>query len=299
MKLYTECHWEGWDRIVDIFTENGDRFPAYINDGDTYKIIILEQGVLEVKTAGDDAVIKAPALICLNRKDVFDYRILQDFKARVIYFKPSVIREEFTYDRIDSGEFENTIGQSIFQDYILVKYFTSVSDLTDRIIPIPLNALARLKELYNAMENELLLQRDGYWPCRSRSYLMEILHYIIYSFVEVAPSGQDSPDQEEFTKICGYLNEHIQDQITLDVLTRQFAINRNKLNDLFMKQASMTCLNYLLNLRIDLAKILLTKTELPIKEIGARIGYPDSNYFAKIFKIETGMTPSKFRRLNS
>ena len=57
----------------------------------------------------------------------------------------------------------------------------------------------------------------------------------------------------------------------------------------------MTCLNYLLNLRMDLAKILLTKTELPISEIGARVGFPDPNYFAKIFRRETGVTPSRFR----
>lgn len=72
--------------------------------------------------------------------------------------------------------------------------------------------------------------------------------------------------------------------------------DRNKLNGLFVKHASMTCMAYLLNLRIDLAKILLTKTELPVNEISARVGYPDANYFAKLFRQETGMTPSQYRK---
>ena len=91
-----------------------------------------------------------------------------------------------------------------------------------------------------------------------------------------------------------YLNEHIEDKITLETITKKFAINRNKLNSIFIKQSSMTCLDYLLNLRIDLAKILLTRTELPVNEISARVGYPDSNYFAKNFKNITGVTPSQY-----
>ena len=57
MKLYTECHWDGWDRIVDIYTEKADSLPAYINDDSTYKIIILEKGILEIKSSGETGFI--------------------------------------------------------------------------------------------------------------------------------------------------------------------------------------------------------------------------------------------------
>ena len=57
----------------------------------------------------------------------------------------------------------------------------------------------------------------------------------------------------------------------------------------------MTCHDYLLNLRLDLAKVMLTNTELPINEISSRVGYPDANYFAKLFKNVTGRTPSQYR----
>ena len=296
MKLYTECHWDGWDRIVDIYPERCDSLPEYINDDSTYKIIILEKGILEISSDDSAREVKAPALILLSQKDVLEYQINQPIKACIVFFKPSVIRDEFTYDRIDSGEFEKTEGRSIFQDYVLVRPFGMYPDLCDKIIPLPLNGLKRLKELFTAMERELHGQKDGYWPCRSRSFFMEMLYFIIYSFIEASPDNTDDTEHEEFTKITEYLNEHIADRITIDVLTKKFAINRNKLNALFMKQSSMTCLNYLLSLRIDLAKILLTRTELPVSEIGSRVGYPDQNYFAKIFKNCTGLTPSQYRK---
>ena len=178
---------------------------------------------------------------------------------------------------------------------MLVRYFTYYQDIASKIFPLALNDLARIKELYNCMENELLSQRDGFWPCRSRSYLIEILFYIVYSFIEVAPDENVSPEQDEFSAITEYLNEHIDEQISVDTITKKFAINKNKLNDLFMKQASMTCHDYLLTLRIDLAKSMLTNTELPINEIASRVGYPDAGYFAKIFKHVTGKTPSLYR----
>ena len=297
MNLYTECFWDDWDRIVDIYPERCTDLPEYINDDDTYKIILLEKGILQINCNGTSIEIKAPALIMLSEKDKIDYHIMQSIKAYVLFFKPSVIRDEFSFDRIDAGEFDNTIGQVIYQDYILIRIFSQKKNINDRVISLPLNGLKRLKELFTSAEAELKTQRDGFWPCRSRSYLMELLYFVFYSYIEVAPESDDSipTEQNEFSKIVEYLNEHIEESITIDTLTKEFVINRNKLNDLFMKQSSMTCLNYLLNLRIDLAKILLTKTEIPITEISSRVGYPDSNYFTKVFRKSVGMTPSKYR----
>ena len=295
MKLCTECHWDGWDRVVDIYPERSDKLPEYINDPENYKVIILEKGSLEIRSKGQTRVVKAPALIGLSQKDVLDYKILQGIKVCILFFKPTVIRDEFTYDRIDSGEFNEAWGTSIYQDYILIRAVTYSTNVCDRAIEIPLNALKRLKELYSAAEKELHGQKDGFWPCRSRSYLMELLFYIVYTFVEASPDNEVSPEQDDFSKIAEYLNEHIDEPITVETVTKKFAINRNKLNDIFMKQASMTCHDYLLNLRLDLAKVMLTNTELPINEISSRVGYPDANYFAKLFKNVTGRTPSQYR----
>lgn len=296
MKLCTECHWEEWDRIVDIYSSTYDSLPEYINDGTTYKIIILEKGVLEVKTDLFDGEVKAPALIMLTQKDHIDYKIVKSVKADIIFFKPSAIRDEFSYDRIDSGEFDETVGQIIYQDYFLIRCF--LSDENKCVIPLPANSLKQIKLLYNSMDNQLKGQRDGYWPCRSRSFLIEILHFIVYSYYLIDPEEEysEDSDKEQFTKIAEYLELHLDENISLATITKEFAINRNKLNDIFMKQTSMTCLGYLLNLRLDLAKILLTKTELPVGEISDRVGYTDPNYFTKVFKENVGMTPSQYRK---
>ena len=298
MKLCTECHWDDWDRYVDIYSDSYESLSDDYNSGERYKLIILEKGIIEIKADIREYEVKAPALILLSQKDRITYKIIKSVKTDIIFFNPEVIREEFVFGRIDSGEFARCLGQIIYQDYLLISGFDGAFN-ERRIIPLPVSGLKHIKGLFNSMDNELRGQKDGFWPCRSRSYLMEILHFVFYSFLlDIPVNGEEemSSEQAEFTKIAEYLEQHLSEDITLGKLTSEFAINRNKLNALFMEQTSMTCLSYLLNLRMDLAKIMLSKTELPIGEISVRVGYPDPNYFTKVFREKTGKTPSQFRR---
>jgi AraC family L-rhamnose operon regulatory protein RhaS len=294
MRLCTECHWDGWDRIVDILPERCDGIPEHVNDDENYKIVLLEKGTIDLTFRGKKRTVKGPALIELSQRDRIDAKARTNIKTYALYFNPTVIREEFTYERIDSGELKSTWGTSVYQDYVLVERFSAVSEFGIDIFELPLNSFKRMKELFVSCEKELLSQRDGFWPCRSRSYLMELLYFIVYTLFAETPEVE-SPDQDDFSKITEYLNEHIEEQITLDMITKKFAINRNKLNALFVKHSSMTCMSYLQKLRIDLAKILLSKTEIPISEVSARVGFADPNYFTKLFKKTTGVTPSKYR----
>ena len=298
MKLCTECHWDDWDRYVDIYSDSYESLSDDYNSGERYKLIILEKGIIEIKADSREYEVKAPALILLSQKDRITYKIIKSVKTDIIFFNPEVIREEFVFGRIDSGEFARCLGQIIYQDYLLISGFEGAFN-ERRIIALPVSGLKHIKGLFNSMDNELRGQKDGFWPCRSRSYLMEILHFVFYSFLlDIPVNGEEemSSEQAEFTKIAEYLEQHLSEDITLGKLTSEFAINRNKLNALFMEQTSMTCLSYLLNLRMDLAKIMLSKTELPIGEISVRVGYPDPNYFTKVFREKTGKTPSQFRR---
>ena len=53
--------------------------------------------------------------------------------------------------------------------------------------------------------------------------------------------------------------------------------------------------DYLTDLRIEKSMKMLQTTPLSIKEISSEIGYNDPNYYCKIFKKVTGVTPTEFR----
>ena len=63
-------------------------------------------------------------------------------------------------------------------------------------------------------------------------------------------------------------------------------------------ETGATFLEKLTELRVSNAKKRLLMTGLPVGEIGRSVGYPDSNYFVKVFKRSTGLTPSEYREKN-
>ncbi len=52
---------------------------------------------------------------------------------------------------------------------------------------------------------------------------------------------------------------------------------------------------YLTELRIEKSKELLKDITVNVKDISAKVGFRDSNYYAKVFKRAEGMTPSEYR----
>ncbi|MBP0981759.1 MAG: helix-turn-helix domain-containing protein, partial [Oscillospiraceae bacterium] len=55
-------------------------------------------------------------------------------------------------------------------------------------------------------------------------------------------------------------------------------------------------IEYLTQLRIQKAKTLLSSPGVSVKNVCYSVGYSDPNYFARVFKRETGMSPSKFQK---
>ena len=86
--------------------------------------------------------------------------------------------------------------------------------------------------------------------------------------------------------------------LSLAALAERLNLNRSYLSSLFCKEVGKTLSAYVLEKRILRAQHLLSSTPLSIQEIAWEVGIPDANYFARLFKRETGMTPKRCREEN-
>lgn len=68
------------------------------------------------------------------------------------------------------------------------------------------------------------------------------------------------------------------------------------LNVLFKQEMKVTIKQYLSNYRLERARKMLEKDYDKITEISEKCGYANGNYFAKVFKESTGMTPAEYRK---
>ncbi len=293
MGLYTESKDVTWERRVDLFVSDNNDIQLTINDTDTFKLLILKSGILSICSDNKELSIVAPALIYLSNADYIEVMNGNSFEAVTVYFNPTVIHDSFTYSQIESID-QQMLGTALYQDYLLIKPFVSTEHAKLKVNYLNSNSLRSIIEKIAKMNDELTKQYDGYWPCRSRSYFIELLFFINYSCAQ-NDNMENAFSEPLIADIINYFNEHINDRILLEDITRKFSINRNSLNKLFMDKMNTTCLDYLLKMRIDLAKIMLAETELPIGEISERVGFLDSNYFTKVFKKANNVTPSYYR----
>lgn len=104
----------------------------------------------------------------------------------------------------------------------------------------------------------------------------------------------DSADPE-YNLIFQYVNEH-HNQITLSEICREFGRSRSYISHMFKSRCGVTIRAYCNRLKLEDAKNLLGKTDLPITEIALNVGFGDVSYFIRLFRERFSMTPLQYRK---
>ena len=95
-----------------------------------------------------------------------------------------------------------------------------------------------------------------------------------------------------------YIAENYTKDVTLEKIANEVNISTSYLSHLLHSGLGTTFTEYISKLRVDKAKDLLVNTELSIADIAEKVGIPDANYFARIFKKYVGISPNRFRSMN-
>ena len=83
--------------------------------------------------------------------------------------------------------------------------------------------------------------------------------------------------------------------LRLKTIAEKLNVNSSYLSNLFHKEYGCTLTEFVNSQRIDHGILLLQNTTKPVQTIAAECGIQDVNYFIKLFKKQTGFTPSRYR----
>jgi YesN/AraC family two-component response regulator len=97
------------------------------------------------------------------------------------------------------------------------------------------------------------------------------------------------------TRISDYLESRYMDDISLSDIAGELKYSDAYFSKVFKKCFNKGFIVYLTELRIEKSKILLEDIFVNIKDISAKVGFRDSNYYTKVFKRMEGLTPSEYR----
>ncbi|MDY4976257.1 MAG: PocR ligand-binding domain-containing protein [Clostridia bacterium] len=97
-------------------------------------------------------------------------------------------------------------------------------------------------------------------------------------------------------KISEYINSNYRYRITTGELGKKLYMNPSYLSRIFKEYKGITITEYTNRVRIENAKRLLEISQISISSIAMNVGFNDSNYFSRIFKKITGLTPELYRK---
>mgnify|MGYP001262989421 FL=1 len=91
------------------------------------------------------------------------------------------------------------------------------------------------------------------------------------------------------------LEENYDTGISMEEIAEELNISYVWFRTYFKKHTGFSPYEYLLNIKINNAKILLQSTNYSVKEIAALSGFNSQYQFSKIFKLKTGKPPTDFK----
>ncbi|MBO4491496.1 MAG: helix-turn-helix domain-containing protein [Lentisphaeria bacterium] len=144
--------------------------------------------------------------------------------------------------------------------------------------------------------HDLMAERTNDRPgCRlfSQVLFLEIIIALCRLHQESAPA-EKTPFR--IGEALEYMNQYYDHAISIEQLARKACMSRWSLFHHFKKAVGCSPIQYLIQIRVSRAMELLRYTELHIGEIAYQCGFPDSNYFCKVFRMQAGISPREFRQ---
>jgi AraC-like DNA-binding protein len=255
---------------------NNDLGKVSLHHHDFYECYLFISGdvtyLIEGKTfclePGDVVLINSKELhqAIINSKDVVYERI-------VLWLNRSFLKDLSTKETNLSLCFESLNRNNVLRADFEVK----------QNIRLLLNKLISL-ESYKGIGRELLY----------KSYITELLvHINNIAFNDKVRLDVDIKNSNLIDGIIEYINNHIEEDITVDEISECFYLSKFHLSREFKKHTGTTLHRYIVQKKLIEAKELILK-ETPITSVYKQCGFGDYSNFFRAFKNEYGVTPKQF-----
>lgn len=93
-----------------------------------------------------------------------------------------------------------------------------------------------------------------------------------------------------------YIEHSFSEAITVEEIANKVGIERTHFTKMFSQRFQISPMQYIIQLRMNEAVLLLKHTDYQIVEIAQAVGYQDISAFSKAFKRELGVSPVSYRQ---
>ncbi len=294
---------------MDYYTIGVNFYPTYIHPlnlsrikgmafterEECFRIIFTGDGVSRFMLNEKEYILMGTHVICLSELDRFSSVHLPE-EGWMMKFIPAVINYRFNFDNIQTATVEN---ETDYQDIFYLYPFLHNVDENKKMIRLDKLEASIFEQKLRIIFDQIILQDNQFWPCRSRSYLFELLFSISQPNVHYPQYTALMEDYSQLTTdVLYYIQASYDQKLTLEHLAERFHTNRTTLLAGFKHDTGQSVGKYLRHVRLSMAATMLRDTSLNISEISERTGFNDQSHFTKEFKRELSYTPSEYRKIH-
>lgn len=173
------------------------------------------------------------------------------------------------------------------RDYIKTFYFNTImliNSIRNSVTTVAQTEDSAVTNLYKMVEK-----------CDNLQDLNNVLKNAVEQTVNKVENYNNNNMKLLMRKAIDYIEEHYCEEVTLNKLSEKLYVSNYYLSRMFKKELGINFIDYLNELRIKKAKVLLAKAEYKTYEVAEAVGVPNSHYFSKLFKKYVGMTASEYK----
>ena len=137
----------------------------------------------------------------------------------------------------------------------------------------------------------------GFEGARMTGRLYLMLSYLIENS---AKDLDDNTRSKEYVRrAVAFIAGNFQNPITVEDVAKSVGLSRSHLYRVFIQNTGMSPVQYIMDVRVQNAKALLSSGKFSVKEVACSVGIEDPLYFSKAFKSATDLSPSEYMKRKS
>ena len=147
--------------------------------------------------------------------------------------------------------------------------------------------------IYNQMIRELQLQRVNH-----EDMISLYMHHIFITINRYIKERRETKNDtiNDIERAAHYFKDNYNKQISIEQYAEEHLMSVNWFIHSFKSVMKMSPMQYIISLRIAMAKGYLENSTKNIAEISNEVGYENALYFSRLFRKYTGMTPTEYRK---
>lgn len=166
-------------------------------------------------------------------------------------------------------------------------HFTTEEDLDTESFCLKAANSAKIINLFQKAEKALISQK---------TLELYSLIYAICSEVNILKEKKYFPKDKRMIDAKEYIDENFNDPDCLENVVKRSDVCHRRFCEIFRRVYDITPNKYIMEKKIEYAKILLSTGDFLVSEVSAICNFSDVYYFSRVFKSITGTTPGKWNK---